>query len=263
MADGEYMRLTCAVSTCDGQHKAQGYCLRHYRQWQRGGVKQDATSCAHCGKPISGIKGKMYCGKQCKQAAWKANNPIRWSQLKAHTPGSCTYYTGYCEWCNQAFGSRRKRKHCTERCDRAAWYAAHPVSIAPDSRVCPMCLRAFAPASAASMHSRMCSDVCAKEAKRRLHKIGKLQRNARLRGVSAEKVDPLRVFERDKWRCKLCGCKTPKAKRGTYADDAPELDHILPLSKGGEHSYRNTQCACRRCNGSKSDKPMGQLLLIG
>ena len=75
-----------------------------------------------------------------------------------------------------------------------------------------------------------------------------------------ETVDPLGVFERDGWRCQLCGARTPKERRGTYHDRAPELDHILPLSKGGEHSYANTQCACRRCNHGKGAEPMGQTM---
>jgi 5-methylcytosine-specific restriction endonuclease McrA len=68
-----------------------------------------------------------------------------------------------------------------------------------------------------------------------------------------ENVDPFKVFARDKWHCQDCGVATPRSKRGSYDADAPELDHIKPLSKGGAHSYKNTQCLCRRCNQEKSD----------
>ncbi|QDP57374.1 MAG: putative HNH endonuclease [Prokaryotic dsDNA virus sp.] len=60
----------------------------------------------------------------------------------------------------------------------------------------------------------------------------------------------------------MCGCKTPEAKRGTYAANAPELDHIIPLAKGGAHSKANTACSCRRCNIAKSDKVLGQPSLL-
>ena len=33
-----------------------------------------------------------------------------------------------------------------------------------------------------------------------------------------------------------------------------ELDHIIPLSKGGKHTRSNVQPLCRTCNASKSDK---------
>lgn len=86
-------------------------------------------------------------------------------------------------------------------------------------------------------------------------------RKAKQREVSVEKVDPILVFERDGWKCHICGVQTDKAKRGTYEDDAPELDHITTLSEGGEHSYRNTACACRSCNLQKGGKSFGQMHL--
>lgn len=68
-----------------------------------------------------------------------------------------------------------------------------------------------------------------------------------------ENVNPIKVFERDKWKCQICGVKTPRRLRGKYDDNAPELDHIMPLSLGGARSYMNTQCACRKCNSDKSN----------
>lgn len=77
------------------------------------------------------------------------------------------------------------------------------------------------------------------------------------------KVKPFLIFERDKWTCKICGKKTPQKLKGTYEDDAPELDHIIPLSGGGGHVFNNVQCCCRKCNINKSNKPLGQLLMFG
>lgn len=79
-------------------------------------------------------------------------------------------------------------------------------------------------------------------------------RRARIRGgKQLESFDPFEIFDRDNWHCKACGVQTPKNKRGSFDDDAPELDHVVPLSKGGVHTRGNTQCLCRKCNGSKSD----------
>lgn len=115
-----------------------------------------------------------------------------------------------------------------------------------------------------SGHTRYCSAACARrspaliEAKRTARKA----RKARLRGVQVEPVNPTRVFERDGWRCHLCGGKTVKGRRGSYHPKAPELDHIVPLAKGGPHSYANTACAHRSCNAAKSDNIMGQPSLL-
>lgn len=62
------------------------------------------------------------------------------------------------------------------------------------------------------------------------------------------------IFARDGWKCQMCGVDTPERLRGTYKHNAPELDHIIPLSKGGTHSIDNAQTLCRSCNAWKSDK---------
>ena len=114
-----------------------------------------------------------------------------------------------------------------------------------------------------SSHAKLC--ICCVDVRfKRIRKQGKEYRKALKRGANGgENVDPLKVFARDKWRCTLCGVKTPIELRGTLKPNAPELDHILPVSKGGTHTYTNTQCACRRCNSTKADKPLGQMLMFG
>lgn len=94
-------------------------------------------------------------------------------------------------------------------------------------------------------------------------RIKEHRRRALIRGAAAEKFDPLEIFERDRWRCGLCGEATHKSKRGTYDAKAPELDHIVPISAGGAHVRANVQCACRACNMAKGKKPLGQLRLVG
>lgn len=78
----------------------------------------------------------------------------------------------------------------------------------------------------------------------------------------SERFDPVEVFERDGWRCHMCGANTPKVLRGTHHDSAPELDHIVTIFEGGEHSRRNTACSCRKCNIAKGAKSYGQLRLL-
>lgn len=104
-----------------------------------------------------------------------------------------------------------------------------------------------------------CSDVCRQRAKQ----ARKAKRRAIKLCVHYEPVDALKVFKRDGWRCQLCKKKLNPKHRGLTVDDAPELDHIIPWAQGGEHSYRNTQCACRKCNGEKNDKIRGQIRLFG
>ncbi|AIA05414.1 HNH endonuclease domain-containing protein [Streptomyces noursei] len=76
-----------------------------------------------------------------------------------------------------------------------------------------------------------------------------------MRGGNAERFDPSEVFERDGWRCYLCGVVTlPNADR--YAPRKTTLDHVVPLVNGGSHTRKNTRCACRQCNVRKGARPL-------
>lgn len=68
------------------------------------------------------------------------------------------------------------------------------------------------------------------------------------------------VLERDGWKCRACGVDTPKDLRGEWVHNAPEIDHVVPISRGGDHSMDNTQCLCRSCNGLKKDRTMAEFL---
>jgi len=72
------------------------------------------------------------------------------------------------------------------------------------------------------------------------------KRRAVLKGATVEKVDRREVYLRDKGICGICGCPVSL--------EEVTLDHIIPLSKGGEHSYRNIQLAHLSCNSAKGAK---------
>ncbi len=79
-----------------------------------------------------------------------------------------------------------------------------------------------------------------------------LKRRAIKKRVFVEAVDPVVVFERDKGKCGIC---MKPVERGSNW----EIDHIMPISKGGAHCYANVQLAHRTCNRAKAAKlPTGQ-----
>jgi len=78
-----------------------------------------------------------------------------------------------------------------------------------------------------------------------------IERRAMRHGVYMEKVIPKNVYERDKWRCVSCKCKVIVSK--VYHPRQASIDHIIPLSMGGSHTYGNSQTMCVSCNSSKSN----------
>lgn len=80
------------------------------------------------------------------------------------------------------------------------------------------------------------------------------RRRARKLGATTDKVSRASVYDRDGGKCHICGKKVdPKHWH---------LDHIIPLARGGEHSYRNVAVSCPKCNMRKHIKAGGQLRLL-
>ena len=59
------------------------------------------------------------------------------------------------------------------------------------------------------------------------------------------------VLEKDNFTCQYCGAKS--------VDDNVllEVDHIVPVSKGGDNNIENLVTSCKKCNIGKSTKKLG------
>ena len=57
------------------------------------------------------------------------------------------------------------------------------------------------------------------------------------------------ILRRDNWTCRKCGNSIYKEPNLLL-----EVDHIIPISKGGKTEPNNLQTLCWRCNRNKSDK---------
>ena len=151
-------------------------------------------------------------------------------------------------YCGRSCGVRHKNRKAHER-----WRAENP-------RACPTCRVVFT-CGTPGVGWRFCSVECKRKSDADRKGGNGHKRRAKKFGVVYGFVNKWRVFERDGWRCKLCGVRTPRRLSGTTRPNAPQLDHIVPLSQGGDHVETNVQCACRRCNYAKGAQARGQLLL--
>lgn len=70
---------------------------------------------------------------------------------------------------------------------------------------------------------------------------------------TVERVDPVAIFERDRWVCQLC-VKPIDPALGHPDPMSASLDHRIPLIAGGTHVEANVQASHLRCNIIKSGR---------
>lgn len=70
------------------------------------------------------------------------------------------------------------------------------------------------------------------------------KRTRRYGTAVVEQVDIGILAVRDGWQCHHC---FDEVTRATWS-----MDHLVPLSEGGDHTYANTALAHRRCNDARN-----------
>lgn len=179
-----------------------------------------------------------------------------------------TYYTSAvygharCQWCADArreYNSYIKRvaSNMTQiQRNIAVWNsnkgkAEKEKRSVERSRFCVVCGRAFVPVG----RSVTCSADCRRRYNNRRH-------DKRIpKGIIDDRNITLgSLFKRDKGICHICG-KPCDYEDYTVDGDVfiagnwyPSVDHVIPVSKGGRHSWDNVKLAHRLCNSVKSDK---------
>ena len=95
-----------------------------------------------------------------------------------------------------------------------------------------------------------------REANRQRHREIEARRRARKhKAGTIEQIDRRDIYERDGGRCHICS-------RAVRYEEM-HLDHLVPLSAGGEHTALNLRVAHPFCNMSRHDGRIpAQLLLV-
>jgi len=203
-------------------------------------------TCRVCATEYQNIAAKSnLCSNKCKLRAWKTNKGHYAQAAKARETRQEASVAAKA-LAHKRFMEAAAQKQAL-RVAKAYWDAEmKELSRLSDCVVCGRTYRRFGLQS-------VCSTQCGESRYRATRHAGRVARRAILKAARVEPVDPIKVCERDNWRCYLCGCETPKAMRGTYEPNAPEVDHVVPVTRGGKDCYSNVKCSCRSCNGIKSN----------
>lgn len=214
--------------------------------------------CPGCCCPAPAATGKrprIWCSEKCR----------KWYQ--SH-PGTFRRVGRSCRVCGVDISDKvQDAIYCSKRCGEVALGRRLSEPIPP--RPCVMCGVLYAPCNS---QARYCSKRC----QRKFHKpkgpqpYGPAERardQRRRARVKQAKVGEFfrieQIAERDGWRCGICQRSVDAALTWPHPRSR-SLDHIIPLSLGGEHSAANARLAHLHCNVLRGNH-MGaeQLALIG
>ena len=148
-------------------------------------------------------------------------------------------------FCSRACMRKHRNNQAYERNSRKFGAVKRPF-------ICKWCGKEFMPFYGIKKRA-FCSKKCAdRHASWQEHVKNRLQDKEKAKGNFSRRA----VCERDGWICQICG--QPVDENASWKDPlSATIDHIIPLSKGGEHSWGNVQCAHRRCNSLKGNQLPG------
>ena len=233
--------------------------------WLEVGPSRAEYECAGCGEwayhrmPSDALEGrytKRFCSKVCRGRHFNPSPEVMF-RVKKCCRVCFTYFTTMgvvcSEACRKTYQATHQRRFTESRHGGA-------------QILCQGCGVQFT-SEYGSKARIFCSMPCGarhqKRKRRRQYGSDNHRRRARRYGVPYEPVAKQRVFERDGWRCRLCGGRILRDKACPHPR-SPSLDHIVPMARGGGHTYDNVQAAHFLCNSLKGDGSVGsQLLLLG
>lgn len=207
----------------------------------------DRYCAAGCGTSLEGRRTHTkWCSEACR--LWAYRDPER--------PARCI-----CRYCGASI-VRRWIGFCSDTCRRR--YTTPPRT---NRYICDECGSDFWRHVGATTSSgrTFCSEACQVRNywRRPSAKAHWDARRARKVAAFDEIVRRDVVANRDRWRCHLCG-KNINPDAVWPEAQSLSMDHLVPLSRGGRHSYANIRAAHLRCNLSKNAQARGeQLMMIG
>ena len=252
-----FVPKVCKVEDCGRSASVlgsgRGWCGKHYQRWRAHGdplTLQESTrvvGVAECS--VSG------CVALVIARGWCTKHYTRWERYgdpTARMPGEVVDGRRVCPRCEvdkhlAKYGGGRVYCLVCSAARTAEYRLQNPYTpVEGWPGICECCGQDF---MANKKRSKHCSPECSEDS---LWKYA-AKRRARLVGGLVEVFDRREIFERDGWRCQICGqAVDPKSPRYSY--NVPSIDHIIPIARGGEHSRANVQTACLGCNVRKGAK---------
>lgn len=230
--------VTCKV--CGGpfktNKKSQLYCSVQCRaQVQR---RVPSFTCKNCDRAFSpiGMDRTTFCSRECTFSYKTKHRAI--TIKKASQQKTCSR-------CGKPFESNKpNRRFCSKEC-REYRIPKDPITYV---RQCKECGKQF---DTSSHGIGFCSDQCRRKYRNRYDYVRSDKRLTQ-NGRRDYSITLARLYLRDKGVCYLCGQQV-NMDANPNANDYGSIDHVTPVSKGGQHTWGNVRLAHRKCNMAKLD----------
>lgn len=235
---------TCSIDGCDDDVRIRGMCKPHYRKdyYRRNKTRENASNKAYREANPEYWKSRWSDYAERRWGAERAERRRNLEERLASTHKACTqcdehlpkveFYEdpkrldGCYSWCKACFKAHCRSAYDPEKdAERGARYRSTPEAKERDRER----LRAWYAANPER----------AREQTRRYQ--------ARRSAATVEEVSYAAILERDGMSCHICDDEIPSL-------NVLHFDHVIPLSKGGAHSYDNIKPSHASCNLRKGAK---------
>lgn len=216
-------------------------------------MDRNGLTCRDCGSPLpfrpAGPPPK-WCDERCR---------ARFNH-RPHRKGARVFW---CDTCARPFSANHRAQFCSGRCAnfwrqdrrrprvvrcadcRIMLSVTFDGCVAGDAKIRPL----------GPSRCERCRGMRRADSNRR--------KSAKRRGCAGSGTYTLTyVAERDGWSCHLCGERVDRRLPGTN-EQGPTIDHLVPISDGGEDTAANVRLAHRSCNRRRGVGGTVQLLLVG
>ena len=242
-------KRTCSVNGCDRPHYAKGICSVHYQRKLKHGTtddpKQFPTVCS-----IEDCDGKVLAQGWCRKhyLRWyrygDTGTPPRFQTRPCSVEGceTAAIKNGLCAKHHQ----RMKRRGTTDDPSPKPAMRKEPRNPrSPRLTECkePDCTRPPRTRGWCKPHYKQLTGQGSAH---------EMKRYALKRGSQVEDVSYEEVIRRHGMICHLDGLPILTRK------DC-QIDHVIPLARGGPHTYENLRPAHAECNRRKNDKLMSEI----
>lgn len=224
-------------------------CRSSYNKRNRGHKR----TCNSCGRTFYKYKEQSYCSHECFLKHLEQRNEQRNEHkelltrlVKAIDP----IRQKNCIECNKKFYARYRNKiFCSDKCSSSHQRSKIIINRPKYKKNCKHCGKEFITTRS---NAKYCTNECSKKYNWRIAEAIRDKR-IRMNGEVHWDITLEKLVIRDKNICYLCNEEVHMDKHYNH-NMYGSIDHVVPLAKGGTHTWNNIKLAHRICNSIKSDK---------